>query len=1359
MNSTTKHLFLAVFLLLSLIHSYSQNPTEVNPFNENVFTNISVEDGLSQSTVFSILKDSQGFMWFGTRTGGLNKYDGIEFLVYKNDPMDTTSLASDGINALFEDHAGTIWIGTQVGGLNNFIPNLEKFNRFSLPDQENGAFNTTSFYQTSEDGIWIGTNKGLYYFNYQLRALELILSSEASGSISSISSVGNKFLVFSSTEKIVLFDIVLQKIVSEYHFTEENVTKALVSRVTPVYVDLMENIWVGSVDGLLKLSIDENLQFNPSKPFQIIPPELKNIITSIQPDNRGNIWFGTLSGLVKYDTVNQSFSIFKSDKSNPFSLSHNDIHSLFIDDNQILWAGTWGGGVNIMSPLLRKFEHYTHQINNPESLSDYVVSSFAEDQSGVWVGTEQGGLNFFNTETKIFRRIPLNNIPPDKEPANNVKSLLLDKANNLWVGTYAKGLLKFNKESGSFNHFLDDNNIFALAQTPDNTIWAGTSKGLFKLNPDGSLIDHYSRIESIENAISVAMITVLLVDQRGDLWVGTANGGMFLYNPQENTFKHFFYYPEYSNTLSSNYITSLCEGDENTIWMGTLHGLNRFNILDGSISPVKENIDFPNQVINGIVKDDQQKLWLSTNKGIIHYQPDDGNFKVYDFSDGLQSNEFNRGAYFKTSNGKLYFGGINGFNSFYPSQIQTNPNIPKIQFTDFKLFYQSVTPGEPSSPLSQHVTYSTNISLAHAQSAFTIEFVALNYIFPKKNQYAYYLEGLDKDWHYVGNSRSASYMNLRPGKYIFHVKASNNDGVWNETGINLAIEIQPPYWRTPLAYAVIGFIVLMLLLLARSIIASRLKQQNQLQFQRMEVQRIEELNNMKIRFFTDISHEFKTPLTLISSPVDKLSRYTNLDDEFSYLIRITSKNVKRLKRLVDQLMTFRRIDKDTIKVAVYEQNMELFLQEIVDDFSELALQKKTDLHLHCENLSSSLQWFDKDFLDKIVFNLLSNAFKYTPKGGSIKVKLTIENDLARIMISDTGIGISPQRIKKIFDRFYTTDYQDTNTASGTGIGLALTKSLLELHHGSIEVKSTPEKGTTFTIILPVAKHHYTAEETSERKQLKEEGKEIDFSPNQPSGLSIPAAEGTSKDKIILIVEDNEDLRNYLVFNFSEYNTISAENGKEAMEELQTIIPDLIISDVMMPVMDGITMLRSIRENHVTSHIPFILLSAKTDVADKIEGIESGADLYIEKPFELDFLKASVTNLLEMRNNLKKLYTSKELTEPETKNIPASHKKFLEKAGTILTENISDENFSVSELGDALGLSRSQLFRKFKTICDLSPGEFIRNERLQYASKLLNQGELNVNEIAYQSGFNSSSYFITCFKKKYGKTPNEVMKNL
>lgn len=580
-----------------------------------------------------------------------------------------------------------------------------------------------------------------------------------------------------------------------------------------------------------------------------------------------------------------------------------------MDENNTIWVGTWGAGVNLMSDLLSNFEHYLHQINDAYSLSDNIVSSFTENFLGIWIGTEQGGLNYFDPAAETFHKVNFRNVSNKNIHSEHIKSLLTDSQDNIWIGTFGDGLYKLSAGLKGSTHMLPERKIFALAQTPDGSIWVGTMNGLYRLDSGGDVIQFYTQQRENPNALADDLITSLFIDSDQELWIGTKNGGLHLYNQRSNSFKRFVYDPNDANSLNSDYVFSIAQDQAGNILVGTLQGLDMINKLNGQVTRLSESLQLSDNVINGLLGDDNGNIWLATNKGLILYDKTNQETISYDFRDGLQSNEFNRGAYFKCSAGKLYFGGINGFNRFSPNDIKENPIVPKIQFTDLKLFYKSVVPGEEGSPLEESIAETSKITLTHSQSAFSIEFVALNYILPEKNQYAYFLEGYDQQWNYVGNRRSANYMNLKSGKYTFHVRASNNDNVWNEEGISMQIIVLPPFWRTSWAYVILGLILFGMLMLARAIVISRIKQKNMLEYERSEMKRIEELNNMKLRFFTDISHEFKTPLTLIASPVEKLNKFNVNDKEFKYLISVATKNTNRLKRLVEQLMTFRRLEK------------------------------------------------------------------------------------------------------------------------------------------------------------------------------------------------------------------------------------------------------------------------------------------------------------------------------------------------------------------------------------------------------------------------------------------------------------------
>ena len=1353
--------FLA-FLLLTIFCNLKGNDRQgyvelMNPPQYNRFMKLSVEQGLSQSTVFSILEDSRGFMWFGTRTGGLNRYNGYEFTVFKNNPQNKNSLSSNEVISLYEDFSGTLWVGTRNGGLNRFDLHLEKFEHIELAGVSENRYTVSSILSKDEHTLWLGTCKGLYTYDILTNQTELVLDNSVAGNITSVTRYDKNRILLASTEKLTLYNIGQNRIM-QYSFHPESIAKAPGDKITPVFVDYLDNIWVGSVEGLLMFTLDSSGKLKEQSSLEYMPRPLKSDIRTIKADKEGNVWLGTFLGLVSYNRAKSTFMIFENDETNPISLGHNSIYSFLVDENNTIWVGTWGAGVNLMSDLLSNFEHYLHQINDAYSLSDNIVSSFTENFLGIWIGTEQGGLNYFDPAAETFHKVNFRNVSNKNIHSEHIKSLLTDSQDNIWIGTFGDGLYKLSAGLKGSTHMLPERKIFALAQTPDGSIWVGTMNGLYRLDSGGDVIQFYTQQRENPNALADDLITSLFIDSDQELWIGTKNGGLHLYNQRSNSFKRFVYDPNDANSLNSDYVFSIAQDQAGNILVGTLQGLDMINKLNGQVTRLSESLQLSDNVINGLLSDDNGNIWLATNKGLILYDKTNQETISYDFRDGLQSNEFNRGAYFKCSAGKLYFGGINGFNRFSPNDIKENPIVPKIQFTDLKLFYKSVVPGEEGSPLEESIAETSKITLTHSQSAFSIEFVALNYILPEKNQYAYFLEGYDQQWNYVGNRRSANYMNLKSGKYTFHVRASNNDNVWNEEGISMQIIVLPPFWRTSWAYVILGLILFGMLMLARAIVISRIKQKNMLEYERSEMKRIEELNNMKIRFFTDISHEFKTPLTLIASPVEKLNKFNVNDKEFKYLISVATKNTNRLKRLVEQLMTFRRLEKNALTLSVRQNDLEALVREVVEDFAEMADNKQIRLKVHCQKLFDNPQWFDRNFLDKILFNLISNALKYTPKGGNITVFLTIEQDFASVKVCDSGVGIDSKRIHKIFDRFYTTDSPDKISSSGTGIGLALAKSLVEIHKGTITVESKPNTGTTFTVTIPVAFDAFGPQEIF-RKEFEANDQPVELKgDDNPDKYSENECENNN-DKVILIVEDNEDLKNYLANCFKEFNTVLAENGVEAIEITENIIPDVIISDVMMPKMDGMEFCKRIRENDVTSHIPLILLTAKTDITDKTKGIETGADAYIEKPFDLDLLKATVSNLLQQRQNLKKLYSKNLLFDNHEAGITPFQKKFLDNAQKVILQNISEESFSINELGEALNLSRSQLFRKFKTICDINPGELIRNERLKYAMQLLKTGEHNVNEIADRSGFSSASYFITCFRKKFGKTPNELLTDL
>jgi signal transduction histidine kinase/DNA-binding response OmpR family regulator len=853
-----------------------------------------------------------------------------------------------------------------------------------------------------------------------------------------------------------------------------------------------------------------------------------------------------------------------------------------------------------------------------------------------------------------------------------------------------------------------------------------------------------------------SFVTKMMHDARGNLWVGTVDNGLHLYNRPGNTFISFRHDPNDSTTIPNDYIISMALDASGNFWVGTNNGICRFDYRTLKFIRTDMAGRNPDNVINGIVADDNGGLWISSNKGLLHYQPESGDLRNYDLRDGLQSNEFNRGAYYKSKSGEIFFGGINGYNHFHPAKLKHNDIVPAVVFTGFRLFEQPVKAGSENSPLKEHISETQHITLNYKQSVFGFNFVALNYIVPEKNKYMYQLKGYDDKWVDIQNSRTVTFMNLRHGDYILHVVASNNDEVWNMEGATVRITILPPPWLTNWAYFIYMFLIIGLIWLAYRLMVFRIEQKNILLNERLENERNEDLNQMKLRFFTNISHEFRTPLTLISAPLDTLMNDNVHPEEKNYNYRLIKDNILRLKRLVDQLMDFRKAEHDRLKLRVRPASISAFIVRLSENFKDLARRKEIEFKITTIDNRDQLQWIDPDFIDKILFNILSNAFKYTPAGGRIGLDVTMENEMAVIKITDTGVGIDEDELPHIFDRFYSSEKPDKVYFSGTGIGLAFSKRLVEIHHGEIFASSIKDKETVFTIVIPVGRASYTQDEVIEGYVMAEPDNEVHDTVLEHEMTDYCPDDDSSENPMMLIAEDNEDLSRYLRNHFhNSYRVLPAKDGVEAFQLARENIPDIIISDVIMSNMDGFDLCAKIRENILTSHIPVVLLTALTSTESRTVGMERGADAYVEKPFEIKYLESVINNLMLQRANLKEKF---QLESRPLASYSGNQEelRFLGKVEEIVMKNISKPEFSVTTLCAELSMSRSQLFRKFRAMTGKSPKLYIQVMRLKRAAELMLKEGINVNEVTFEVGFTSPSHFITSFKKYFGKTPKEYV---
>ena len=1320
------------------------------------FNHLSVNDGLSQSTIYSIYQDSKGFMWFGTRGGGLNRYNGYDFQIYRNQPDDPRSLSDNVVLSILEDRNGILWVGTAKGEVNRYDINSGNFIAYPLAVSsevyENISLAVRCIFEDSSGKIWIGTNQRVYIYNKGTDHFDPVMDDApfpVKGT-TSITEDGDGNFYFATWDRLI-----------RYHPESGSYAQLEIpvdqfsnfgGRIHPLLLDSKNRLWLGAPGGLKIIEIGKEFSFSNDLPDEIDWPDAFNNVRIIKETSDGILWFGTQKGLYAYTPGQTVLKEFKTDPKNPESLNHNSVYSLFEDKVGTLWIGTWSG-LSILDKRKYKFELYNHLHNDPLSLSNNVVSSFQEDKKGTWIGTEQGGLNFLNADRTNFTVYKHIEGDPESLPSNNVKSIFLDSNNDLWVGTLNGGL-SLHLGKGRFKNFLQGRSVYTFTENPEGKLYIGGRQGLVVMDLETRIISSEVFPPSAGKRGIDTFIEVLFADTKGRIWIGTRNEGLYLFDPIKSLLKQFQSDKADTNSISGNNVISICEDPQQNIWIGTFRGLNRFNEGDFSFDRISKRINLQDNVINGLQADDKGRLWISTNTGLYEYDQQSKELLHYDYLDGLQSNEFNRRACYKNSSGELFFGGVKGFNVFHPDEIKKNLDLPPIVFTDLKLFNESVIPNHKNSPLKKHISETEEIVLSHKQSSFNLEFVALNYLIPEKNSYAYILEGYEDEWNMSGRVRTASYMNLDPGNYTFRVKASNNDKVWNDAGASIAIRVKAPPYASPVAILIYVVVMMGLLYSLIRIVRYRTEKENELKIERAEKDRIKDLNTKRLQFFTNISHEFRTPLTLIAGPLNKLIS-GNYNHQSDYLLKLMKSNVNRMLRQVNQLMDFRKLENEKMPLRVKRNNLEQFLSQIVLGFEDLANTRMIELKFLSNNsLSDQTEhWFDVGILDKVVYNLLSNAFKFTPEQGIIEVVLTLNAETAMIEVSDTGQGVKQEKVQRIFERFYS----DSPDYGSTGIGLSLSKKLIDLHRGTIELDSEREKGAKFIVIIPVSRKAFSDDEVFlDDETFILERPELD-SKTSTLNLQHTTIEPGKNNQLMLIVEDNPEMSSYLADHFGDYNLLLAENGEKGYDLAKEHVPDIIISDIMMPGMNGIEFCKAVKKEYLTSHIPVILLTAKAAIDEKIEGIgDTGADAYVEKPFDPEYLSVLVKNIILQRKKLIDKYAGLSSTGYSSENFEAQDQQFIQRINAIVNDHISDPAFGVDHLLVEIGMSRSQLYRKFKAISDKNPSEYIRILRLQYACSILNESNYNVSEVAYMSGFGNVSYFNTCFKKHFGVSPGKYL---
>ena len=1349
MSKLKKIVIYLFFLCLGMHSAFSETPEQIT------FSYISINEGLSQSTVFSIDQDKRGNMWFATYDG-VNKYDGYAFTVYQHNEDDPNSIANDISRIVKTDSQGRVWIGTR-DGLSRYDEEKDIFQNFFY--EKNGKhLQVNGIEEISPEQLLISTPEGLIMFD--IKESKFIDDSFSTAMHKTIASTlyrqGDQIYIGTSTDGLYTYSIT-QK-------TFEKVIPILgTKQIQAILHQSPTRIWVATEGAGLflinpKTKEIKNYLHSPSNPKSIS----SNYIRSLAMDSQNRLWIGTFNDLNIYHEGTDSFASYSSNPVENGSLSQRSVRSIFMDSQGGMWLGTYFGGLNYYHPIRNRFKNIRN-IPYKNSLSDNVVSCIVEDKDkNLWIGTNDGGLNLYNPITQRFTSYTLQEDESARGiGSNNIKAVYVDEKKSLvYIGTHAGGLSILHRNSGQVENFnqrnsqLVNENVYAILPDGEGNLWLGTLSALVRFNPEQR---SFTTIEKEKDGTPVVskQITTLFRDSHKRLWIG-GEEGLSVFKQEGLDIQKASILPV--SNVTKLFTNCIYEASNGIIWVGTREGFYCFNEKDKQIKRYNTTNGLPNNVVYGILEDSFGRLWLSTNRGISCFNPETEKFRNFTESDGLQSNQFNTASYCRTSVGQMYFGGINGITTFRPELLLDNPYTPPVVITKLQLFNKVVRPDDETGILTKNISETKSITLKSWQTAFSIEFVVSNYISGQHNTFAYKLEGYDKEWYYLTDSRTVSYSNLPQGTYQFLVKAANSDGKWNPIPTALEIIVLPIWYKTWWALLIFfatfaGFITFVF-----RFFWMRKSMEAQLEIERRDKEHQEEINQMKMRFFINISHELRTPLTLILTPlqeiINKISdRWTR--NQLEYIQR----NANRLLHLVNQLMDYRRAELGVFELKAKKGNAHQLIQDNFLFYDKLARHKKITYTLHSE-LEDKEVLFDANYLELIVNNLLSNAFKYTESGQSITVTLKEENGWLLLQVSDTGIGIPINKQGKIFERFYQIESEHV----GSGIGLSLVQRLIELHHGRIELDSEENKGSTFSVYLPQDLSVYKPSELASNNEQNEE--EQVYSTNSKAMYFIDTEKvenesvesGDKKRGTILIVEDNNEIRRYLSNGLADlFNTLEAGNGEEALEKLKDNEVDVIVTDVMMPVMDGIKLCKNVKQNIRTCHIPVIILSAKTDIKDQMEGLQMGADDYIPKPFSLAILTTKIQNMMRTRRRMLDKYAKSLEVEPEKITFNAMDEALLKRAMAIVEKNMDNIEFSTDEFAREMNMSRSNLHLKLKAITGESTIDFIRKIRFNEAAKLLKDGRYTVAEVSTMVGFNTPSYFATSFKKYFGCLPTEYIK--
>ena len=1290
------------------------------------FRHLGLKDNLSQSSVLCIVQDRKGFMWFGTKDG-LNRYDGSEFRNFIYNRNDTASLGNNVINALYENKDGKLWVGTD-NGIYLYNPQKETFSRFKQTSQDGTIIEqpVVQISSDSKDNVWIAVKcQGIFCYNHQTNLL-LHYPLPDSCQINSFCIDQQDAIWIGYTSKGLFYTEDSFKSLKQFLTeTGENIFSD-----DPIFKILPENhntLYVGSAKGGL-----QHLNILTRKVTNALPNEKNVFVRNIYPADEKNLWIATEQGIYIYNKETRKSKHIVHNPNDIYSISNNAIYSIYKDRENGIWIGSYFGGIDYYQDNYSKFEKH-YPITGQESLSGKVVREFLEDASGnIWIGTEDGGLNIFNPKTRQTHPFLTHRLH------YNIHGLCTD-GKKLWIGTHTKGLYSLDLKTGHLRNYLmqhtenslNSNSVYSIYHTSAGTLYIGTPAGLNIYHSD---TDSFRRIHELDGNF----IFSILEDKKGNIWFGTENTGIFKYNPRNKEWKHYTASPDNPHALPCNKITNIYEDSKQRLWFATQgRGFCLFNPEKEEFLTYDSSKGLPNDVIYKIIEDDEGMLWMTSNKGLIRFDPHAQTFVTYLENNGLLTNQFNYSSGLKDKNGTIYFGCIKGFIAFKPENLTENTVHPTIAFTDFMLFNKKVKANEKDSPLRKSITYTDNLTLKHNQNSFSLHFTTLCYSTLKEYRLQYKLEGFDKEWYNASANALATYTNLKPGDYTFCIKVADGKGEWSDDTTQIQIHIMPPFWKSLQAYLLYFLLVVGLAGYMFYHSHKRIVRRHKRQMEKLESEKQKEIYQAKIDFFTNIAHEIRTPLTLIKGPLDNILKEKEPNKKLLQdNLEVMKRNTLRLLDLINQLLDFRKTETQGFQLDFMECNISQLIKDTYIRFNPAAQQN---------GLTFTTELPEKDFyasvnreaVTKILSNLFNNAIKY----GTSYIHVSLmpqagdKEDTFLISVSNGGNPIPKDMQEKIFEPFVQIKNTEKETA-GSGIGLPLARSLAEMHAGKLYLKKGNE--ICFCVELPVKQ-----EKTI---RLQKENTEV--------AAARPGISQHKTDIRILIVEDDMEMQDFICKQISgTYEVLKACNGKEALQLLNEENDiSLIVSDVMMPEMDGFELCRTLKTNIEYSHIPIILLTAKTTMQSKIQGIELGANDYIEKPFSTEYLLVRIANLLSNQDKLRQAFTSSPFVKAKTIALSKADEEFLDKLTETIQKNISEPDFNIDVLAEKMFMSRSSLHRKIKGIAQITPNEFIQLERLKTAARLIQSKEYRINEVCYLVGFSSPSYFAKCFQKQFGTLP-------